>query len=357
MPAFQRFGQEGVVGVVEGLLCQRKGISQRDAVIVHQQAHKLRNGNGRVGVVELDGDFVGQVAQVAVVAQVAAHDVGDGGGGEEVLLAQAQALALFGAVVGVEHLADGFGHDLWPVGAEVVALIKGGHVQRRFGAGRPEPQRGGGLALPADDGEVVGHGFDGLARGPGDAAVALSRRAHEANVVGHFAALELPKRTAGGPVVGLFDLPAFFDGLLEEAAVVADAVAKAADPERRHGFHVAGRQPPQTAIAQSRIRLGGHDVGHGNPVGIQRFFGGFIEAGVPQGVFNDPADHELHGQVIDPLAVKGVGGLGRVDPGAGDVAPRQTRQRRHPVKGLGVLRVFADHVVERVEDVVLEGVG
>ena len=55
------------------------------------------------------GDLVGQILQRAVGGQVVLHDIADGCGREEVLLAQAQDLALGMVVVGVEDLGDQLG--------------------------------------------------------------------------------------------------------------------------------------------------------------------------------------------------------------------------------------------------------
>ena len=80
-----------------------------------------------------------------------------------------------------------------------------------------------------------------------------------------------------------------------------------------------------------------------------------IQVSVAQCVFDDAPNHELHGQVIDPSTVVGVGGLRGLDPGIGDITSRKTRESGHPIKGLSVLRILADHIVQGVEDIVLQG--
>ena len=60
----QRLGQQRVVGVGEGRLRDRPGLVPGDAVLVDQEAHQLGDRDGRMRVVELDRDLVGQVAQV-----------------------------------------------------------------------------------------------------------------------------------------------------------------------------------------------------------------------------------------------------------------------------------------------------
>ena len=79
-------------------------------VLVHQLAHQLGHRDRRVGVVELEAVLVGEGGEVVPVqADPLAQHVLDAGAGEEVLLAQAQFLAVLAGVVGVEHHGDVLG--------------------------------------------------------------------------------------------------------------------------------------------------------------------------------------------------------------------------------------------------------
>ena len=62
--------------------------------LVEQDAHQFGDGQRRVGVVELDGDLVGKAAPVGVVAAEPAHEVRQRAGDQEILLHEAQRLAL-----------------------------------------------------------------------------------------------------------------------------------------------------------------------------------------------------------------------------------------------------------------------
>ena len=59
-PGFQRFRHQGVIGVGEGAGGNVPGLIPVQTVDVHQQAHQFRNGDGGVGVVELDRHLVRQ---------------------------------------------------------------------------------------------------------------------------------------------------------------------------------------------------------------------------------------------------------------------------------------------------------
>jgi hypothetical protein len=57
-PCFKRLGQDRVVRVGEDTLRQQPCLVPGQPVLVHQQPHHLRDGDGGVGVVELDCHFV-----------------------------------------------------------------------------------------------------------------------------------------------------------------------------------------------------------------------------------------------------------------------------------------------------------
>ena len=66
-PLLERFGQQGVIGVGEGARDNGPGLVPRHAVFVMEQALQLDDGDGGMGVVELDGDLVREVFPVLVV--------------------------------------------------------------------------------------------------------------------------------------------------------------------------------------------------------------------------------------------------------------------------------------------------
>ena len=74
-PGFQRFAHQGVVGVAKDFFAGRPGVVPFDAVFVDEDAHEFGNGKHRVGVVEVNGDGVGEGGDVRVFFEVAADDV------------------------------------------------------------------------------------------------------------------------------------------------------------------------------------------------------------------------------------------------------------------------------------------
>ena len=66
---------------------------------------------------------------------------------------------------------------------------------------------------------------------------------------------EFPREVEGQPFVGLLHLVAVADLLAKDAVFVADAVADGRDVQRRQRIEEAGRQPPQTTVAQPRLHV------------------------------------------------------------------------------------------------------
>ena len=96
-PLFQRLGQDGMVGVGEDLLADVKRCVKGQALAVGQQADELRDGDDRVGVIELDGVHLGKVREVVAIGLlVLADDILQRSRAEEVLLLEAQDLAFVG---------------------------------------------------------------------------------------------------------------------------------------------------------------------------------------------------------------------------------------------------------------------
>jgi hypothetical protein len=75
-PAFQRLGQKRVVGVGQQAARDLHRLVEGDAVLVMQQAHQFRPGDGGMGVVELDRHLLRQAAQIAMFVHEPAQDVG-----------------------------------------------------------------------------------------------------------------------------------------------------------------------------------------------------------------------------------------------------------------------------------------
>ena len=141
-PHFQGFRKQGVAGVVEGLVGDGPGGVPIVAVLVHEDAHELRNADDRVGVVELEGDLVREGGQIRLVLPRVedADGVVDGGGNEEVLLLETQCLALRGGIFRIQDLGDVLSFNLRLDGVKVLGLVEGEQVELVVALGGPQTQ-------------------------------------------------------------------------------------------------------------------------------------------------------------------------------------------------------------------------
>src|SRR5512134_3628810 len=92
------------------------------------------------------------------------------------------------------------------------------------------------------------------------ARLGASLEVHDERQLGVY---DLPRIAEAQPVVRLLDLVAVVDMLLEDAVVVAEAVADRRQLQCRHGVEKTGGEPPEAAIAERRV---GFDVAQHVPV-------------------------------------------------------------------------------------------
>ena len=83
----------------------------------------------------------------------------------------------------------------------------------------------------------------------------------ELHVEGDLRAHDLPGVAEAQPLVGELDLPAVANRLIEDAELVADAVADRGNVERRQRVHVTGGQAAEPAIAEARLFFLVQEVG------------------------------------------------------------------------------------------------
>ena len=127
-PTFESLAHDGMVRVGENLRHNIPCVVPAVTALIEQQAHKLGDSESRVGVVDMDSHLVAYIIERAVLAQVAVDYILNGRGDEEILLAQAKALALGMVIRGIEYLAYDLSHGVLLHGAQVIALIEGVHV-------------------------------------------------------------------------------------------------------------------------------------------------------------------------------------------------------------------------------------
>ena len=259
-PALEGLGQQRVVGVGEGLARHAPGVRPGHERIVDQQAHQFGDGHRGMRVVQLHGELQVELVHAELLRAQDAQHVLQRTGHEEVLLFQAQLLAARLIIVGVEHLADVFGGHLLIDGAVVIAAVEDGEVEGLRRLGLPEPERVRRVGHVTQDRGVVRHTHDDFVRYPAHSqAVVLIHigfgGAAEFHLHRPFGPRQFPRVAEPQPLVGLFHLPAVDDLLVEDAELVAYAVAHRRNAECRHGIDEARSEAAEAAVAEAGLLL------------------------------------------------------------------------------------------------------
>ncbi|MNM91888.1 hypothetical protein D3C81_1041990 [compost metagenome] len=350
-PAFQRFGQQRVVGVRQHGHGELPGLLPLQVPLIQQQAHQLGDGDGRMGVVELDGRLVGKAADGLALAEVPLQHILQRCADEEVFLAQAQLLPCFGTVRRIEHPGNALGAHGIGDRTEVVAGIEAIQFQDFLGARPPQAQRVDAGAAPAHDRHVVRHRAHPLHRLPAQPhrTALVGRAVHaaaEADAEAVFGPLELPWIAEVQPGFGVLLLPAFRDDLLEQSVLVADAVAVGRDVERRHALHEARGQAAEAAIAKCGVGFQQADAFQVDIQFRQCLASHLQQSEIAQVVDQQAADEEFQREVVDPLALAAVDRPGRFLPAIDQVLAGRQGDGLEPVMVEGIRRVLAYRIAQ-----------
>ena len=359
-PLFEGLGEHRVVGVAEASLRDLPCLLPPDGVFVHEQPHQLRDGNRRMGVVQLDGESLVERLRPSAHQAVDPQHVLQGTGHEEILLPQPQPLAHLGLVVRVEHLAHGFREDLLLHGAVVVADIEILEIERLHRLRLPQAQGVARVHAVPDDWRVVGRSSDLAAGYPPDTVAALVvgvafGAAAPLHVVRDLRPMHLPGVPGSQPEVRDFRLPAVVNFLVEDPELVPDAVADRGDLERGQALHVARGQPAKSAVPQPRFFLVLDHLPEIQTEAVHRLARLVVDAQVDQVLLEVRPQQEFRGEVADDPHVRLVVGSNRVEPAFEQAVADGARQRRvevvrrrHPQHGsLGVEQVLQEVLGER----------
>jgi hypothetical protein len=188
------------------------------------------------------------------------------------------------------------------------------------------------------------------ALGVGDALDAAA----EMDVMDHGRPLEFPGVAEAEPFVGIFLLPALRDDLAEQPEIVPDAIADGGDRQRRHALHEAGRQPPQAAIAERRIRLAFAQVRQRDAEIAQCCLEHRQQAHIVERVGEQTTDQEFQAEIIDPLAPGVVALLVRGEPVVHDAVAQRQCCRLVPVVPGRHAGVLADRQPQLGQDRALD---
>ena len=301
-PLLQRLGEQRVIRVGEGRASHRPRFVPAERVFVHEQAHQLRDGDRGVRVVELHGPFFVEGRGRAAEQRLDAQHVLQRAAREKELLLEPEHLALVRFVVRVEHFGDRLRLDFVLDRAVVVALVERSEVERLDGLGFPKPQRVAGANAVAGDRRVVGDAAHLRLWNPAHAEAALLVRPRlgapaKLHLIRDLRARDIPRVAVLQPFVGHLTLPAVADDLIENAELVANAVAERRHFDRRERVHVTRRQSAQSAIAEAGLFFLRKNLVEIVAEPAHRFARGFRDAEVEQIVRKMRPEQELRGEI------------------------------------------------------------
>ncbi len=354
-PLFQGLGQQGVVGVGERLFGDLPGLLPRHRVLVDQLPHQFGDGDGRVGVVQLDAEHFMEAFQRQALAFAQAQHVLDRAGHEEILLLQAQLLALHLLVVGVEDFGNVFRIDLILHRPVIIAPVEIGEVEGLGRLGAPQAQQGASIDAVAEHRGVVGDADHDPARHPAHTILSLlvSVRLGVSAQLDHFGeqwAGHLPDIAVMQPLVGDLDLPAVLDDLVEDAELVADAVAYGRISQSRQRVQITSGQPAQPAVAQPRLLLQPDELLEIQAQIFHRLAGVLGYAEVQQLVAQVRPDQKLGRQVGNLPDIGCVAALDLLHPELHDAVAHREREGLVAILGRGNIQRAPHGVVEVVQE-------
>ena len=162
-PSLECLRQEGVVGVGEYAVADIPGLVPLESFLIDEDSHQFGDGDGRMGIVQLYGNLVGELAEViAVCALVAAENVAYGACAEEILLDETEGLSCLGGIVRIQNVGDDLGTCLLGLCVNIGAGIERIPVEELGCPGLPETENVYGLAVVADDRDIPRHSLDNL---------------------------------------------------------------------------------------------------------------------------------------------------------------------------------------------------
>ena len=156
-PFFQCLGQQCVVRVGKSPRDNSPSPFPTHSIHVMQETLKLDYGDCRMGIVQLNGDFLRKIGPILVISAESTDDILQGTGNEEILLDQAKLLAAFGLVIGIENLGNGLAEIFLPYSFLITSVVECFEIKLLRGLGLPEAQKIDRVGPVSRNGNIVGN--------------------------------------------------------------------------------------------------------------------------------------------------------------------------------------------------------
>lgn len=203
----------------------------------HQQTDQFRDRHGWMRIVQLNSDELRQTVIIrAVLLAIVAQNVLQRCAGENILLLDAQTLALPCGIVRIQNAGNILGLVLLFKRLDIVLRVKGIEVQFFLSFALPEAERADRRCLIPDDRHIIRDAVDSLVG--------------KFDLDSQLVTAVTPRVAVFGPVVRVFTLAAVYKRLREQAEAVAQAIAGQRQIERRGAVKKAGGQTAKAAIPE-----------------------------------------------------------------------------------------------------------
>ncbi len=209
-------------------------------------------------------------------------------------------------------------------------------------------------------GVSLGKPLTNLVGHPAHAVVALAvgvvlGAAAEPDLEGDLGMGDFPRVAEVQPVVQHLDLPAVLDGLIEDAELVANAVAGGRDLQGGQRIEVAGGQAAEAAVAEAGLLFLFQKLVERQAERLHGLLGRLPDAEADQVVAKLRPDEELGREIGHGAAGLRKIGVRSVNPAVQHAIPHRVRQGQVVVVGRGHLGEFGLVGEQVLEEVVLDG--
>ncbi len=241
-------------------------------------------------------------------------------------------------------------------GAQVVAAVEQLKVELLVGARGPQAQRVDGVHPVAGDRRVVrdpdhlGGGLPDHLEAAGAVVGDVQDLPPEADRHGVLGPRELPRVAELEPLVGALDLVPVADRLLEDAELVADAVAHRGQRQRGERLEETRRQAAEAAVAEPGVGLLLEQVGHADADLLEHAVVVLVDPERREVRLERAAEQVLRRQVVGPLDVALVVGPLRLDPALDQRVAHGEAERHEAIEQGRGQRVLGSRVAELVDE-------
>ena len=317
-PFFERLAHDGVVRVRDRCAHRAPRLVPAETVLVHHDAHELGDDQRGVGVVYLNGVVLCKALDVAEALHVGLYYRLRRCRQEEILLLEAQGLALDVVVRGIKHLGDDLAHGALLKALDIFALGEQVHIQCARAARVPEPEDVDVIPAVAGNEHIARDRGDGLIAGvlgviSSEAVPARGDVAAEAHFDRLVVSRNEPAFRRAAPIVGDLGLLSVNYLLAEYAQLVAKRISRCGNAERRQRVHIARGEAAETAVAESCVVFRLEYIRGAASHVLKRARKSVGNAEVER-IFHKAASHkELHRKIVH-LALGGLDLLGGEQP-------------------------------------------